>query len=69
MTYSTYFAITGSYKEHSKKQKGGSNKSDEELESKPFLSECFELSCSTMAWKIYSISSEIYEITKHWCLG
>ena len=46
MTYFTYFAIKGSYKEASKKQKGGSNQSDEELESKPFLSECFELSCS-----------------------
>ena len=43
MTYFTYFAITDSYKEPSKKQKGGcSNESDEELESKPFLSECFD---------------------------
>ena len=42
MTYFMYFAITDSYKEPSKKQKGSSNESDEELESKPFLSECFD---------------------------
>ena len=32
------YAITGSCKEPSKKPKGGSNESEQELESKPFLS-------------------------------
>ena len=60
MTYSTYFTITGSYKEPSKKQKGGSNKSDEELEPKPFLSECFELSCSHVLTAVSKIHSAHY---------
>ena len=37
-----YYAITGSCKEPSKKPKGGSNETGEELESKPFLSECLD---------------------------
>ena len=45
VAYFMYFAITDSYKEPSKKQKSASNESDEELESKSFLSECFDLSC------------------------
>ena len=45
VAYFMYFAITDSYKEPSKKQKSGANESDEELESKPFLSEYFERSC------------------------
>ena len=37
-----WYSITGSCKEPSKKPKGGSNESEEELESKPFLSECLD---------------------------
>ena len=38
-----YCAITGSCKEPSEEQKGGSNESEEEWESKPFLGEHLDI--------------------------
>ena len=65
-----YCAITGSCKEASKKQKGGSNESEEEWESKPFLGEHLDFLVGMLrmgfarAWSyIYKVSGYLWSAT------
>ena len=63
MTHFVYCtAITGSCKESRKKAKGDSSESEEESESKPFLSKCFELCW----WSVLGEVSKAHCERKYW---